>query len=77
MQARRSTSIPIPRKEVYEVIEGELELTIGGVTRRLCPGHAGIVPPNALHFVKALSNGKVIVIDYPLRDPPLHSGPHS
>ena len=26
-----------PQEEVYEVIEGELELTIGGVTRRLGP----------------------------------------
>jgi quercetin dioxygenase-like cupin family protein len=66
-----------PQEEVYEVIEGELELTIGDVTRRLGPGHAGIVPPNAPHSVKAISRGKVIVVDYPLRDPPLHSVPHS
>ena len=66
-----------PQEEVYEVIEGELELTIDGVTRRLGPSHAGIVPPNALHSVKAISQGTVIVVDYPLRDPPLHPGPHS
>ena len=66
-----------PQEEVYEVIEGELELTIGGVTRRLGPGHAAIVPPNALHSVKAISQGKVMIVDYPLRDRPLHPGPHS
>ncbi|HKO03392.1 MAG TPA: cupin domain-containing protein [Candidatus Acidoferrales bacterium] len=61
-----------PQEEVYEVIEGELEITIGGVTQRLVPGLVGIVPPNALHSVKAISSGKVIVVDYPLRNPPLH-----
>src|SRR5579863_5098312 len=56
-----------PQEEVYEIIEGELEMTIGGVTGRIGPGCAAIVPSNTLHSVKALSNGKVIVVDYPLR----------
>ncbi len=59
-----------PHEEVYEVIEGELELTISGITQRISPGHVAIVPPNTPHSVKALSNGKVIVVDYPLRKPP-------
>jgi quercetin dioxygenase-like cupin family protein len=59
-----------PQEEVYEVIEGELELTISGVTQRLAPGYVGIVPPNAPHSIKAISSGKVIVIDYPLRRAP-------
>jgi len=56
-----------PEEEVYEVIEGELEITVGGVAERVGPGFASIVPPNTLHFVRAITNGKVIVIDYPLR----------
>ena len=56
-----------PEEEVYEIVEGELELTIGGVSRRLVPGLAGIVPGNTLHAVKAISDGKLIVVDYPLR----------
>lgn len=64
-----------PQEEVYEVIEGELELTISGVTRRLAPGYVGIVPPNAPHSIKAITSGKVIVIDYPLRRAP--GGPAS
>jgi len=56
-----------PQEEVYEVIEGELEITIDGVADRVRPGLVGIVPPNTLHFVRAITNGKVIVIDYPLR----------
>jgi quercetin dioxygenase-like cupin family protein len=56
-----------PQEEVYEIIEGELEITIGGVTQRVVSGCVAIVPPNTLHAVKAISSGNVIVVDYPLR----------
>ena len=65
-----------PQEEVYHVIEGELELAIDGVTQRLGPGFVGIVPPNTLHSVKAISSGKLIVVDYPLRTVPLQSSTH-
>ena len=57
-----------PQEEVYETIEGELELTIAGVTQRLRPGLVGIVPANVPHSVKAISSGKLIVVDYPVRE---------
>jgi quercetin dioxygenase-like cupin family protein len=66
-----------PQEEVYEIIEGELELTIAGVTQRLHPGLVGIVPANALHSVKAISSGKLIVVDYPLREAPNHPPAHA
>ena len=66
-----------PEEEVYEVIEGELEITIGGVTQRLVPGYVGIVPSNTPHAVKAISSGKLIVVDYPLRKPPPQPATHS
>lgn len=56
-----------PQEEVYEVIEGELELTIDGVTQIARPGVAAIVPGNARHSVKALTDGRVIIVDYPAR----------
>jgi quercetin dioxygenase-like cupin family protein len=56
-----------PQEEVYEVIEGELELTIDGAPQVACPGIVGIVPSNARHSVKALTDGKLIVVDYPVR----------
>jgi len=31
------------------------------------PGFVAIVPPNTTHEVKALTAGKAIVVDYPLR----------
>ena len=56
------------QEEVWEVTEGELEVTIGGVTQVARPGVVAIVPPNAPHSVRALTHGRAIVIDYPLRD---------
>jgi quercetin dioxygenase-like cupin family protein len=56
-----------PQEEVYEVTEGELELTIDGVTEVARPGVVGIVPSNVRHSVKALTNGRVIIVDYPSR----------
>jgi len=55
------------QEEVYEVVEGELELTIDGMTQIARAGIVGIVPANVRHSVKALTHGRVIIIDYPLR----------
>ena len=56
-----------PQEEVYEVIEGELELTIDGAKQIVRPGVVAIVPGEARHSVKALTDGKAIIVDYPLR----------
>jgi len=56
-----------PQEEVYEVIEGELEVTIDGVTQIARAGMVAIVPSNVSHSVKALTDGRAIIVDYPLR----------
>ena len=56
-----------PQEEVYEVIEGELEVTIDGVTQVARAGLVAIVPGNVRHSVHALTNGRAIIVDYPLR----------
>ena len=56
-----------PEEEVWQVIEGELEITIDGITEIARAGMAGIVPGNVKHSVQALSDGRAIVVDYPLR----------
>ena len=56
-----------PEEEVYEVIEGELELTIDGTAQTARPGLVAIVPPGVRHSVKALTDGRAIIIDHPLR----------
>ncbi len=57
-------------EEVWNIIEGELEIAIGDVTERAGPGHVAIVPPNTEHEVKVLKSGRAIVVDFPLREMP-------
>jgi hypothetical protein len=54
-------------EEVWTVLEGELEVTVGGDFLVAKPGFVAIVPPNTAHSVKALTNAKVIVTDSPVR----------
>ena len=56
-----------PEEEVYEVIAGELEVTIDGAAQIVRPGVVAIVPANARHSVKALTDGKAIIVDHPAR----------
>jgi quercetin dioxygenase-like cupin family protein len=56
-----------PQEEVYEVMDGELELTIDGETQVVRADKVGIVPANVRHSVKALTDGKLIVVDWPVR----------
>ena len=55
------------QEEVYEVIEGELEVTIDGVAQIARAGLVAIVPSNVRHSVKAVTDGRAIIVDYPLR----------
>jgi len=56
-----------PEEEVYEVIEGELEVTIDGAAQVARAGLVAIVPSNVPHSVKTLTDGRAIIVDYPLR----------
>jgi quercetin dioxygenase-like cupin family protein len=56
-----------PQEEVYQVIDGQLELSIDGVTQVVQPGLVAIVPCNARHSVRALTDGRAIIVDYPVR----------
>jgi len=56
-----------PNDEVWHVIQGRLEVTIGGQAQIAGPGCVAVVPPNAGHSVRALTDGRSIVVDYPLR----------
>src|ERR1700740_990548 len=56
-----------PQEEVYEVIEGELEVTIDGGAEIARAGVVAIVPGNVRHSVKALTDGRAIIVDHPAR----------
>jgi quercetin dioxygenase-like cupin family protein len=56
-----------PQEEVYEVIDGELEVTIDGEVQIARPGVVAIIPGDVRHSVKALTDGRAIIIDHPVR----------
>jgi quercetin dioxygenase-like cupin family protein len=56
-----------PNEEVWNVIEGQLEVFIGTQLQVAGPGCVAIVPPNTPHSVRAITGGKAIVVDHPSR----------
>jgi len=57
-----------PDEEVWHILEGTLEVTINGEIFVAGPGTAAIVPPNAFHAVKAMTDAKVIIANQPVRN---------
>lgn len=55
------------QEEVWQVLEGELAVTIDGVTGIAGPGMAAIVPANTPHAVVARTDGRALVADHPSR----------
>jgi len=58
------------QEEFWQVIEGDIEITIDGARHRAYAATAGIVLSNQPHSVKAITNGRAIVIDHPTCDFP-------
>ena len=56
-----------PNEEVWNVLQGEVEISLNGETRVVGAGQAVVVPPNLPHAARARSAGKALVVDYPLR----------
>ena len=54
-----------PNDEVWNVIDGELEIKIAAETQVAGPGCAVVVPPDTAHSVKALTDVRAIVVDFP------------
>ena len=59
-----------PQEEVWQIVEGELDITIDGVTRRVGPASVAIVPPNTKHSAVAVTDGRAFIVDHPLREIP-------
>src|ERR687891_243785 len=56
-----------PNEEVWNFIDGRFEVSLDGQTHVAEPGCAAVVPPNAPHAIKALTEGRALVVDYPVR----------
>jgi unsaturated pyranuronate lyase len=55
----------LAQSEAPRVIEGEIEVTIDGLAQIARAGLVAIVSGNVRHSVKALTDGKAIIVDYP------------
>jgi unsaturated pyranuronate lyase len=55
------------QEEVWNVLEGEIDVTIAGVTRTVGAGTVAIVPSGTAHSVRVNGPARVLVVDYPTR----------
>ena len=56
-----------PNEEVWVVVEGQFEVTIGDETQVAGPGGVAIVPSDVSHSVRVLKGGSAIVANHPIR----------
>src|SRR5262245_849843 len=55
------------QEEVWNVVEGEIALTVGGVEHVVRAGCAVVVPPDVPHAARPLGPCRAIVTDWPVR----------
>lgn len=56
-----------PYEEVWNIVGGQVTLTVDGVEQNLETGAAAIVPPNTPHSVRVTGVAEVVVTDFPVR----------
>lgn len=70
-EAKKDAKIPMHthvNEMMVNVIEGELELTIGDETRVLTYGTVAVIPGMVPHKATALTDCKIIDVFYPVRE---------
>ncbi len=55
-------------EQVVNVIRGELELTVAGVSHNLTPGMVMVLAPNVPHAGRAVTETRVIDVFHPVRE---------
>lgn len=56
-----------PNEEVWHIIEGEVDVTLGEETRCVRAGYAVVIPGGTAHAVAVKKRCRAIVVDYPVR----------
>ena len=57
-----------PHEQVANISEGTFELTINGETQIMEPGSIAIIPSNAIHTGKGITDCKIVDVFYPIRE---------
>ncbi len=57
-----------PHEQITNIISGELELTMEGLTKRLKSGEVAVVPSDVKHYGRAITDCYVIDVFYPTRE---------
>ncbi len=57
-----------PHEQIVTLLEGELELVVGGVTHRLKPGVVFVIPPNVPHSGRGVTACQVLDAFSPVRE---------
>ena len=57
-----------PHEQIVNVLSGELELVVDGETYRLTPGSVFVIPPNARHSGRGVTECRVLDTFAPVRD---------
>jgi quercetin dioxygenase-like cupin family protein len=57
-----------PHEQIVSVIEGELELVVGGVVHRLTAGQVFVIPPDTPHSGRGVTACRVLDAFAPARD---------
>ena len=56
-----------PQEQITNLLEGQLELIVGGETFMLEPGKVGTIPPNVPHSGRALTDCYILDVFHPHR----------
>ena len=57
-----------PHEQIVNVLEGELEVTAGGITHRLTPGQVLVIPGDVPHSGRAITDCRVLDVFAPTRE---------
>lgn len=57
-----------PHEQITNILEGQLELTLGEEKRSLSPGSAAVIAPDVPHAGKAITDCRVLDAFHPVRE---------
>lgn len=57
-----------PHDQITNVLEGEFELVVDGVSEVLRAGECQVIPPNAVHSGRSITACRIIDVFSPVRD---------